>query len=315
MVADVIDGRAVAERLKGEVATERAALRGDGLPIGLATVLVGAPYAATAYERRLRRLAAELDVPYTGTALPATASEDDVLVAVAELNENPGISGILLLRPLPDRMDEATVFRALDPLKDIEAVHPENAGLLALGVPRYVPSTAAASFDVLDEWLDSAGEDRADFYHRSHIVVVGRSGNVGTPVVSLACARGATVESVDVWASRTFRLGRHTRRADVLVVAAGRAELIKAEHVRAGAVVIDVGINPVTTEDGRTAMVGDVDFDAVVLRARAITPVPGGVGPVTDVWLLRNTVIAARRIADAARPARPARPAQMRSAS
>ena len=294
MTAQVIDGRAAARDLKEDVAGQVAQLRRDGLGIGLATVQVGDGFSSTAYERRLARLAGELGVPHLRRNLPADSSEADVIAVVEELNSTPGVSGILVLRPLPRHIDEAAVFRAIDPLKDIEAVHPENAGLLALGVPRFVPSTAASVFHLLDTWLDAAGEDRADFYHRSLIVVVGRSNNVGKPCVSLGYDRQATVESVDEWASRTTGLGRYTRWADVLIVAAGRPGLIKAEHVSENAVVIDVGINPRTGPDGRVQMVGDVDFDSVAPRVRAITPVPGGVGPVTDVWLLRNTVTAAR---------------------
>ncbi|HET6185553.1 MAG TPA: bifunctional 5,10-methylenetetrahydrofolate dehydrogenase/5,10-methenyltetrahydrofolate cyclohydrolase [Trebonia sp.] len=224
---------------------------------------------------------------------------DEVLSAIRSLNADPAVSGIVVLRPLPEQVSEAGVFCALAPVKDIEAVHPENAGLLALGTPRYVPSTAAAAFHVLDTWLDNTGEDRTEFYHRSLITVVGRSNNVGKPAISLAYDREASVESVDVWASRTGRLGWHTRRADVLIVAAGAAGLIRSEHIRAGAVVLDVGINrAVDPATGATGMVGDVSFISdVASRARAITPVPGGIGPVTDVWLIRNAVTAARNLA------------------
>ncbi len=165
-----------------------------------------------------------------------------------------------------------------------------------------MPSTAASVFHLLDTWLDSVGEDRAAFYHRANIVVVGRSNNVGKPAISLGHERQATVQSVDEWADRTTGIGRHTRWADVLVVAAGKAGLIRAEHVSEGAVVIDVGINPQTGPDGTVHMVGDVDVASVAPRVRAITPVPGGVGPVTDVWLLRTTVRAARLAAAARTP-------------
>ncbi|WP_219413719.1 bifunctional 5,10-methylenetetrahydrofolate dehydrogenase/5,10-methenyltetrahydrofolate cyclohydrolase [Pseudonocardia nigra] len=294
MSGRTIDGRAAARLLTEGLTAEVTRLQEDGLGVGLATVLVGDGFSSAAYERRLRRLATELGVRYLPRTLPGTATEADLLAVIAELNAAPEVSGILVLRPLPAHIDEATVFRAIDPAKDIEAVHPENAGLLALGVPRFVPSTAASVFHLLDTWLDQAGEDRTDFYHRSLIVVVGRSNNVGKPAISLGYHREATVESVDEWASRTGNLGRHTRRADVLIVAAGRPGLIKAEHVKPGAVVLDVGINPRTGPAGRVHMVGDVDFASVAPRVRAITPVPGGVGPVTDVWLLRNTVTAAR---------------------
>ncbi len=221
MTAQVIDGRACARQLEEQLVGEVAAARADGVGIGLATLAVGDEYSAGAYERRLRRLAGELGVPYLHRALPATATEAEVLAEVELLDADPAVSGILVLRPLPPGIDEARVFRAVDPLKDVECVHPENAGLLALGVPRFVPSTAAAVFHLLDTWLDSVGEDRADFYHRSNIVVVGRSNNVGKPAISLGYERQATVQSVDEWADRTTGIGRHTRWADVLVVAAG----------------------------------------------------------------------------------------------
>jgi methylenetetrahydrofolate dehydrogenase (NADP+) / methenyltetrahydrofolate cyclohydrolase len=301
VTAQIIDGRTVARRLKTEVTGAVEELRADRLPVGLATVMVGETFGAAAYERRLHRLAAELGVPYRSRTFPVTASQEDLVRHVSALDATPEVTGILILRPLPPHIDEAAVFRAIAPEKDIEAVHPDNAGLLALGVPRFVPSTAASVFHLLDTWLDTVGEDRADFYHRSLIVVVGRSNNVGKPCVSLGYARQAAVKSVDEWAGRTAAgLGRHTRQADVLVVAAGKAGLIRAEHISVGAVVIDVGINALTGPDGTVRMVGDVDFDGVAPRARAITPVPGGVGPVTDVWLLHNTVLASRLAAGAA---------------
>ncbi|MGW4484374.1 bifunctional 5,10-methylenetetrahydrofolate dehydrogenase/5,10-methenyltetrahydrofolate cyclohydrolase [Amycolatopsis sp. NPDC004368] len=294
MSAEVIDGRVCAEALKTGLVTDVGLLTARGIGVGLATVLVGDDYSAAAYERRLRRLAEQVGVPYTHRRLRAETTQAQLLAVLEELNADPGISGILVLRPLSPHLDEAVVFRAIDPAKDVEAVHPENAGLLALGVPRFVPSTAASVFHLLDNYLDSVGEHRADFYHRSLIVVVGRSNNVGKPAVSLAYERQATVLSVDEWADRTTGIGRHTRWADVLVVAAGKAGLVKAEHVSDRAIVLDVGINPQVSADGRVRLVGDVDHASVSARARALTPVPGGVGPVTDVWLLRNTVLAAQ---------------------
>jgi methylenetetrahydrofolate dehydrogenase (NADP+) / methenyltetrahydrofolate cyclohydrolase len=297
MSAEIIDGRRCADELKHGLAAAAAALRERDAAPGLATIAVGDDFSAGAYERRLARLAGEVEIAHERVSLAADSSQEEVVAQIRRLNADPAITGILVLRPLPPQMDEPEVFRAIDPAKDIEAVHPENAGLLALGVPRFVPSTAASAFHLLDAWLDSAGEDRADFYHRSLIVVVGRSNNVGKPCVSLGYDRQAAVASVDEWASITGRLGTITRRADVLIVAAGVPGLIRAEHVGSGAVVIDVGINPQTAPDGSVRMVGDVDFDSVAQWARAVTPVPGGVGPLTDVWLLRNTIVAARRAA------------------
>lgn len=299
MSAQIIDGEKIAQRLKVEVAREVEQLAADGVTCGLATLLVGDDYGSTAYRRRLKRIADELGVLHREVTLAGDSTQGDVLDAIRQLNEDPAVTGVLVLRPLPNQISEIDVFRTLSPLKDIESVHPENAGLLALGRPRYVPSTAASVFHVLDEWLDHAGEDRTDFYHRAQIVVVGRSNTVGKPAVSLAYDRHAAVESIDEWASRDHLLGRHTRRADVLIVAAGVRDLISSEHIREGAVVLDVGINPVSDPaTGKVRVVGDVDFAAVASRARALTPVPGGIGPVTDVWLVRNAVSAARQLAD-----------------
>jgi 5,10-methylene-tetrahydrofolate dehydrogenase/methenyl tetrahydrofolate cyclohydrolase len=188
----------------GQVIDGRTIAR--GITAGIATLLIGGDYPARAYEQRIGKMAAELGVAWYQRRLP----------------------------------EEEDIFTALEPAKDIEAVHPENAGLLALGRPPYVPSTPAAVFHVLDRWLDAAGEDRAEFHHRSLITVVGRSGNIGQPAVSLAYDRQAAVDSVDEWASRTGQLGLYTRRADVLIVAAGVPGLIRAEHVRQGAIVLDV---------------------------------------------------------------------------
>lgn len=299
MTAQIIDGRKIAARLRDDVAAEMRAALADGLQVALATVAVGSDPAAEAYLRRIDRTAAAMGVSRHAVALSGSASQADVVAAVRELNEDPAVSGTLVLRPLPAGVDEAAVLSALDPRKDVEAVHPENAGLLALGTPRFVPSTAGAVFHVLDSWLDEAGEERSRFYHRARIVVVGRSNNVGKPAVSLAFAKQAAVTSVDEWASVDNQLGAYTRRADVLIVAAGVPGLIRAEHVRAGAVVIDVGINLVGDLGGEHRFVGDVALQEIAGRARAATPVPGGVGPVTDVWLIGNTILAARKAAGA----------------
>jgi len=291
--AQVIDGRAVAKQLADEVRGELAGLAARGITCGLATVLVGTDYAAAAYERRLRREADELGVTYRHYFLGADTDQDTVERVVRDLGVDPAVHGVLVLRPLPAHLDESRIFQALDPRKDVEAVHPENAGLLALGTPRFVPSTPAAVFHVLDGWLADQGHDPVDFYRNATVAVVGRSSNVGRPAVALAFQRQAVVVSCDEWASRTGRLAEQTRRCDVLIVAAGVPGLIGAEHVAPGAIVLDVGINPITGDDGRIRLVGDVALDDVAGIARAVTPVPGGIGPVTDVWLMRNTAIAA----------------------
>jgi methylenetetrahydrofolate dehydrogenase (NADP+)/methenyltetrahydrofolate cyclohydrolase len=294
--SELIDGRAAAKRLKDEVRLDVERLRSAGTTCGLATIMVGDDYAAMAYERRLRRLAAVLGIGYRHYWLAAEATAPEVHRVVRQLNADPAVHGILLLRPLPPQIGEPELFAELDPQKDIEALHPENVGLLALGTPRYLPSTPASVFHLLDGWLDETGQDRARFYRGATIVVVGRSNNVGKPAIALGHARQAVVVSCDEWASHTGCLAEHTLRADVLVVAAGVPNLISAEHVSEGAVVVDVGINPITDSDtGRTRLVGDVDLPSILHLTRAATPVPGGVGPVTDVWLMRNVALAAER--------------------
>lgn len=300
MTARLIDGAAAARQLHGELAREVKGLRDLAVVPGLATVLVGSDYASLAYERRVRMLAESVGCHYVGARLEVEAEQADLLAVVGGLNADPRVSGILVLRPLQPHHAEAEIFQMLDPGKDIEAVHPLNAGLLELGRPRFVPSTPASCFYLLDHHLQQAGTDVAAFYARSCVVVLGRSNNVGKPASLLAMQRGATVISCDVNAARAGRLREFTRQADVLVVAVGVPAVIGTEDVKEGAVVIDVGINPVPDVEGRTRMVGDVD-PAVAGRASAMTPVPGGVGPITDVWLLNNTVLAAKLRAGAER--------------
>ena len=293
--AVLIDGRQYAADLSARLADEVEELVRTGVRPGLATVLVGNSYPAHAYERRVRRLAQRVGCHYVCEALPGEAAEADALAVVGKLGADPRISGILILRPLPAQVSEASLYRALDPVKDIESVHPISAGLLALGRPRYVPSTPASVFHLLDRYLTESGREPARTYARSNLVVVGRSANVGKPALMLAMERGATVVSCDEHSHRAGLLFEHTARADILVVAAGVPGLIRGEHVKDGVIVVDVGINAIRDpSSGTVHLIGDVDTEDVVARAEAITPVPGGVGPITDVWLLRNTVTAAR---------------------
>ena len=295
MTATLIDGRRYAADLCAHLAEEIEQCSAAGMRPGLAVVLVGDSYPAHAYERRLRRLADQVGCHYVCEALPGDAVEADALAIVGKLDADPRISGILVLRPLPVQVSEASLYRALDPVKDIESVHPINAGLLALGRPRYVPSTPASVFHLLDRYLVESGRDPAQTYARSNLVVVGRSANVGKPTLLLAMERGATVVSCDEHSHRAGLLFEHTARADILVVAVGVPGLIGAEHVKGAVIAVDVGINPVPDQEtGKVRLVGDIDTAEVSHRAEAITPVPGGVGPITDVWLLRNTVAAAR---------------------
>lgn len=293
MTAQIIDGRKLADTFRATVVEEISALETAGIPCHLATVSIGSDYRTVLYERRIAATAADLNILHTHVGLADDVGQPDVIEAINVLNDDPAISGIVILRPLPEHLREAELFASIAPEKDIDGVHPENLGLLAAGTPRFVSPTAASAFHALDEWIDQSGIDSRQFYHDSLVVVVGRSANVGKPALLLALQREAAAESVDEWASRNGQLGWHTRRADVLIVAAGSPGLIRAEHVREGTVVLDVGVN-VMADETETRIVGDVDFAQVRARARAVTPVPGGVGPLTDLWVMHNVAAAAR---------------------
>ena len=292
--ARVIDGESLAAELREETEGFFRSLVDAGVRPGLATVLVGEDYAARAYERRVRRLAEELGCHYTSELLDPEIEQADALAVVGKLNADPRVSGILILRPLPPQVAEAEIYRTLDPLKDVEAVHPVNAGLLALGQPRFVPSTPASVFYMLDHYVEASGRDPRTFYNGLDLVLVGRSANVGKPALWLGLARNATVVSCHQYTSQVGRLAEHTLRADILIVAAGVPGVVSGDIVREGVIAIDVGINPVKDPDtGKTRMVGDLDFASIAAKAEAVSPVPGGVGPITDVWLLHNTLTAA----------------------
>jgi methylenetetrahydrofolate dehydrogenase (NADP+)/methenyltetrahydrofolate cyclohydrolase len=294
-VANVIDGRAYAKELMGRVRAGLERLPAGGAA-GIATILVGDDYAARVYQKRIDRNAREAGMASRPVQLPADATLGQVVGTIAELDVDPEITGILVLRPLPEHLPESRVYRALPLLKDIEAMHPENAGLLALGMPRFIPSTPAAAFHLLDRYMESSGRDPEHAYDGVDLVLVGRSANVGKPAAILGLARNATVISCHKHTDVHGRLAHHTLDADILVVAAGVPGLIRGDMVREGAIVIDIGINPVTGDDGTVRLVGDVDFDAVAQHAEAVSPVPGGVGPITDVWVVHNAMLAAHAL-------------------
>jgi methylenetetrahydrofolate dehydrogenase (NADP+)/methenyltetrahydrofolate cyclohydrolase len=290
----VIDGRAYAERLMKGVRQGLDELGREG--VGIATLLVGDDYAAAVYQRRIDRNAREAGMTSRMEQMPADSTLGQVVGKIAELDVDPDISGILVLRPLPAHLPESVIFSHLPVLKDVEAQHPENAGLLALGTPRFVPSTPAAAFHMLDAYMASVGRDPAEAYDGVDLVLVGRSNNVGKPAAILGLQRNATVISAHKHTNDAGRLAHHTREADILIVAAGVPGLITGDMVRDGAIVVDIGINPVEGPDGKIRLVGDVDLDSVLPRAEAASPVPGGVGPITDVWVLHNALIAARAL-------------------
>ena len=268
-----MDGRALAERVRAEVADEVAELGGASL----ATVLVGDDPASEIYIRHKHTAATAAGIRTDDKRLPATTTEDEVLTLVAELNADDGIDGILVQTPLPAHIDEPRVMRALDPVKDVDGLHPFNAGQLLLGQPTFVGATPLGVMRMLDEYGVPVAGARA--------VVIGRSVIVGRPLALLLLHANATVT---ICHTRTVDLRTHTVEADILVAAVGRPGVVTADMVKAGAAVVDVGIT--RTDAG---LVGDVD-SAVAEVAGLVTPVPGGVGPMTIAMLLRNTVLAAR---------------------
>jgi methylenetetrahydrofolate dehydrogenase (NADP+)/methenyltetrahydrofolate cyclohydrolase len=279
MSAKIIDGRAVAARVREEVAAEVAQL-GEltGQRPGLATILVGDDPASAIYVANKRKACAEAGIADYHRHLGADATQDEVAALIEECNRDPDVSGILLQLPVPAGLDGAGLTALIAPEKDVDGLTPISAGRLALGVRGLRPCTPLGVIELLDTY-DVALEG-------AEAVVVGRSDLVGKPLAALLLQRNATVT---ICHSRTRDLAAVCSRADVLVAAVGRPKLIAAEHVKPGAAVIDVGMN--RTEEG---LRGDVDFDPAAERAALITPVPGGVGPMTIAMLLRNTVTAAR---------------------
>ena len=276
----MIDGKAVAQGVRERVRDEVAELSGElGRAPGLATVLVGDDPASAIYVRRKREASEEVGISSIHHEPDASISEADLLELVAELNRSEEVDGILVQLPLPEPIDAAAVVAAISAEKDVDGLTPASAGLLARGEPRLVPATPRGVMEL----LAAAGTDPSG----KEAVIVGRSNLVGRPLASLLLGADATVT---ICHSRTPDLGEVCRRAEILVAAAGRPKLVTAEMVRPGATVIDVGTN--RTEEG---LVGDVDFEAVSEVAGAITPVPGGVGPMTIAMLLVNTVQAARQ--------------------
>ena len=284
--AKVIDGKAFAEGLRARVGERVAALKAKhGIVPGLAAVLVGEDPASQVYVRNKNRQTVEAGMNSLGDTLPAETSEKDLLAAVARLNADPAVHGILVQLPLPAQIDPNKVIDAIDPAKDVDGFHLTNVGLLATGRGGMVPCTPLGCMMLLENELgDLTG---------MNAVVVGRSNIVGKPMAQLLLGANCTVT---VAHSRTRDLAAVCRSADILVAAVGRAQMIKGDWVKPGATVIDVGINRVPgSELGKTKLVGDVDYDQAAKVAGAITPVPGGVGPMTIACLLRNTLVAACR--------------------
>lgn len=283
-MATVIDGKGLAAKMRAEAAKDVAALKRAGVNPGLAVVLVGDDQASATYVRSKLRDCEECGIASFDYKLPADASQDEILQLVRNLNDDPKITGILVQMPLPSHLDAEEIIEAISPLKDVDGFHPTSLGRLVRGLPGLRPCTPAGIMVMLDEYnIELAGKNA---------VIVGRSSIVGKPMAHMLLERDATIS---VAHSRTRNLDEICRSADILVVACGIARLVKGDWVRPGATVIDVGMD--RDEDGR--LCGDVDYDDVFNVAGAITPVPGGVGPMTRAMLMSNVVTAARMQAEA----------------
>jgi methylenetetrahydrofolate dehydrogenase (NADP+)/methenyltetrahydrofolate cyclohydrolase len=285
MSARIIDGKAAAADVRARVAEIAAEfVRKAGRQPGLATVLVGEDPASAVYVRSKGKATGEVGMASFAHKLLDTTSEDDLLDLVDRLNRDDAVDGILVQLPLPPQIDSSRVIAAIDPAKDVDGFHPMNAGRLATGLDALVPCTPYGCLYLLKQELGSLAGKEA--------VVIGRSNIVGKPMALLLIGESATVT---VAHSCTRDLPDVVRRADIVVAAVGRPEIIKGDWIKPGAIVIDVGINRVPAEDGKSRLVGDVNFASASERAAAITPVPGGVGPMTIAMLLRNTIVAAHR--------------------
>ena len=287
----ILDGKAVAASVLEESRAETAALKAKGITPGLAVVLVGNDPASAVYVGSKARTCADLGFHSVKIELPAETTQEELLKVVADLNADPAVHGILVQSPPPKHIDEEAVIRAIDPRKDVDGFHPENVAKLVLEDPTgFVPCTPGGCMKLLEiSGIDTNGAEA---------VVIGRSMIVGKPMAMLLVAKNSNA-TVTIAHSRSKDLPAICRRADILIAAVGRPEMVKADWVKPGAVVIDVGINRVPDPSKKSGhrLTGDVDFAEVAPRCAAITPVPGGVGPMTIAMLMKNTLQAARQLA------------------
>src|SRR5215216_130368 len=280
-MAKILDGKAVAAEIRSEVAAEVAELKSCDIPVRLDVVLVGDDPASATYVRMKQKDCAEVGIESVAHRFPASMSQKELATLVERLNEDPAVSGFFIQLPLPDALDPLPLISSIDPAKDVDGLSPLSAGRLAIGLPSLLPCTPHGIVQLLRRNnVELSGTEA---------VVIGRSNLVGKPLAQLLLRENATVT---VCHSRTRDLPEVARRANLLIVAAGRREFVGAEYVREGAVVVDVGIH--TREEG--GLVGDVRFDEVEPRASRISPVPGGVGPMTRAMLLYNTLQGARAV-------------------
>lgn len=306
-MALVIDCVAIGEEMMKEIVQETEVLKAKGITPGIATLLVGDDFGAKMYRGQVEKFCEEAGFNYINENPPADVTEEEVIEIVKKLNADPAVSGILPLRPFPAHIADSSVINSIDVNKDIDCFHPFNMGKLALGEPTFPPATPAACIEILERYAREVEKvDPKDFFEGAEVVVVGHSNIVGKPAAYLALNRNATISVTHVFSSMKGNLAKHTTGADILIVAAGKADLIGPDLVKEGAVVVDVGINrvkvldangePVLNDKGKpkTKTVGDVSFDAVKEKAKAITPVPGGVGSVTNRMLMKNALKACK---------------------
>jgi len=285
----IIDGKAIAAKIREEIAAGVAAVKARGVTPGLAVVLVGDDPASQVYVSMKEKACAAAGIFSDEHKLPAETTEAQLLALIDELNRDERIDGILVQLPLPKQIDESKILEAISPQKDVDGFHPYNVGRLVTGNPLFQPCTPYGVMKMIEQTgIDLTGKE---------VVVVGRSNIVGKPVANLMLQkRPGGNATVTLCHTRTRDMEFHTRRADILIVAAGVANMIKADQVKEGVVVIDVGVNRVgMTDSGKAILAGDVEFDSVKEKAAAITPVPGGVGPMTITMLMKNTVQAAKQ--------------------
>ena len=291
MSAKVINGKLIAAKIRKNLVERIESLRKNNVIPGLTVVQVGDNLASTVYVSRKEKTAKELGLNSETIHLPNSVSQQELLNIVDGLNNNPSIHGILVQMPLPGQIDPNLVIRRISPEKDVDGFHPENVGLLVLGTPRFIPCTPAGIMEMLSmEKIDPAGKN---------VVVLGRSNIVGKPMANLLLqkADGANA-TVTICHTKTKNLKQHTKNADILIVALGRAHAIDGGFLKQGAVVIDVGVNRIEDSSRQSGyrLVGDVEFESAKEFAAAISPVPGGVGPMTIIMLMVNTVMAAELI-------------------
>jgi methylenetetrahydrofolate dehydrogenase (NADP+)/methenyltetrahydrofolate cyclohydrolase len=289
-MAKILDGKQLAADMRAEMATEVVGLSAKGIVPGLGVVLVGDNPASRSYVSAKEKACEETGLHSREITMPAHAGFDAILGAVTDLNRDPAIHGILVQLPLPEARMEQAVINAIDPDKDVDGFHPVNVGRMTLGLPAFIPCTPHGVLHLLQRGgYPPAGR---------HVVIVGRSNIVGRPLANLLSMKGPLGNAtVTLCHTGTPDIGRYTREADIVIAAAGRPDTITASMVKEGAVVIDVGVNrvPDTTKKSGFRLVGDVSYDAVAAKAAAITPVPGGVGPMTITMLLYNTILSAKR--------------------